>query len=172
MESNVADAPSLTTDAEKRMTTIMIIAGIVLLIAIAVAVVGFKDWCLLKRNHNRYLAKRSDRIALPDEQFCARGGLDESICGIVATIRCNLAEYGKCDPTRINPEDSLSDFALNYDDDVAMLVQKIGIVPGFKDYSFPLEEVDSVADFVKVVVRMKTEAEHAAAGYGSQARRT
>lgn len=145
----------------------MTIAGTVLLIVIAVGVVGFKDWCLWKRKHSRYLVKQSDRITLPDEEFCARSGLDESLCGNVAAIRCNLAEYGKCDPTRINPEDSLSDFALNYDDDVAMLVQKTGIVPGLTDYSFPLEEVDSVADFVKVVVRMKTEAEHAAAGYGS-----
>jgi hypothetical protein len=53
----------------------------------------------------------------------------------------------------------LSDFGLNYDDDVAMLVQKMGVIPGFIDFSFPLEEVDNVAGFVKLLFKMKENAE-------------
>jgi hypothetical protein len=30
-------------------------------------------------------------------------------------------------------------------------------VPGFRDYSFPLEGVSSVADFVRVLLRMRIE---------------
>ncbi len=48
------------------------------------------------------------------------------------------------DPLRIYPEDKFSPhFGLDYDDDVAMVIQDMKIIKGYRDYSFPLEEIET-----------------------------
>jgi hypothetical protein len=133
---------------------------VVAMLVIAVVICGLKDRHVSRGHRKRYLSMQSGRPALSDDEFCRRAGLDPSVAGIVATVRSKLGECGKCDPVRIYPDDGFyPHFGLAYDDDVAFVVGDMGIIPGFHEYSFPLEEVDSVADFVRVILRLKKEAE-------------
>jgi len=103
---------------------------------------------------------QSDRASLSDEAFCQQTGLEPLLVPIVSLIRSRLASLGAYDPFRVYPEDDFwPHFRLEYDDDVACFVQGIKVIRGYKDYSFPLQEVDTVADFVRVVWRLKNEAE-------------
>jgi hypothetical protein len=142
------------------METLGVIVLILVLTVLAFAVLGSKYHWVWRGQRRRYLRIQTDRAALSDDEFCRQAGLDPSVVGIVAVVRSKLGECGKCDPLRIYPDDSFyPHFGLAYDDDVAFVVADMGVIPGFHEYSFPLEEVDSVTDFVRVILRLKKEAE-------------
>ena len=129
------------------------------MIALAVVILCFRDRQAWRDRNRKYLKTQADRSVLMDDYFCRKAGLDPETAAIIGIIRTNLAEPGVCDASRIYPGDSLADFGLDYDDDVAMLVQKMGVIPGFTDYSFPLEDVNDVASFAKIILKMKQDAE-------------
>jgi hypothetical protein len=142
------------------MKTSSEIAFIVGVVFVAFLVLGFKGAWKWRRYRKRYQTIQEHRAALPNEAFCHQMGLDSSNLGIVSTVRAKLAEPGRYDPLRIYPEDDFyPHFGLNYDDDIAMTVHAMKIIDGYRDYSFPLEEVKTVADFVGVLLRIKQETE-------------
>ena len=108
----------------------------------------------------KYFKIQSNHLPISHEIFCKNLGLDSSFLGIVSIIRSKLAEQGHFDVLRVYPEDKFyPNFGLAYDDDVAMFVQEMKVIKGYKNYYFPLEEVQTVGDFVKVVLRLKKEFE-------------
>jgi hypothetical protein len=134
--------------------------AIALLVLLALVVLGFKGHRIWRRQKRVYLEVQADRAVLSDEDFCRLASLDASLVSLVSIIRSKLASFGRYDPLRIYPEDSFSPhFGLEYDDDVAIVVQRMKIIEGYREYSFPLEQVKTVADFIKVVCRLKKEAE-------------
>jgi hypothetical protein len=142
------------------METLGVSVLILVLTVLAFAVLGLKYQLVWKRHRRHYLRIQAPRTTLSNYEFCRHTGLDPSVAGIVAAVRSKLGEHGKCDALRIYPDDEFyPHFGLAYDDDVAFVVKDMGVIPGFHEYSFPLEEVDSVTDFVRVILRLKKEAE-------------
>ena len=138
------------------METLGVIGLIVILAIFAFVVLGLKYHLIWKGHKRCYTRIQAGRASLSDEAFCNRVGLAPSVIGVVAVIRSKLAEQGRYGPLRIYPEDAFSlHFGLHYDDDVAMLVQEMKLINGYKGYSFPLEEVSSVADFIRVVLKLR-----------------
>jgi hypothetical protein len=133
------------------MHTIMVLIAVV---ALAIIILSIRDRLVWRKRIMEYLSTQAGRAVLKDHEFCHQAGIDSSNAATIEIILTKLAEFAHCDASRIRPDDKLSDFALDYDDDVAMLVQKMGIIPGFRDYSFPLEEVDNVAEFASLVLKM------------------
>jgi hypothetical protein len=135
---------------------------------VAVGVIGalmlaLKDWFVSWQRQRYYASMQSGRPALSNPEFCERAGLDPSVAGTVAIVRSKLGECGRCDPDRIYPDDRFyPHFGLAYDDDVACVVAEMDVIPGFDEDSFPLEDVESVADFVGVILRLRDEAEPSA----------
>lgn len=141
------------------MHAILTIVAVVVMVALAIAILGLRDWLAWRRRIRRYLNTQAGRENLTNDEFCRQVAIDPSTATIVGIVRMNLAEFAPCDASRIYPGDTLHDFALDYDDDVAMLVQKMGIISGFSDYSFPMEEVGDVGGFTRLLLKMKEEAE-------------
>lgn len=103
---------------------------------------------------------RASRASLSDEAFCRRSGLDASLASLVFSIRSKLVSFGGYDPLRVYPEDRLSHHLhLHHEHHVAMVVEDMNIRRGYDNESFSYKEVDTVADFVRVVWRLKKEAE-------------
>ena len=146
-------------DHHTTMDTVLLVVGMLILVVLTLFVFGWLGSTVAKR---RYAALQASRTPITDEEFCRRAGLDLTQGNIVTTTRNALAErgLGRYDATRIYPEDSLNTFELGYDDDVGWFVEGAQLIPGFHPDSswFPVEEVTSVADFVRVVQRMKDEA--------------
>jgi hypothetical protein len=141
------------------MQTMMHILAVVAILAVALLVLFIRAHFQAKERDQKYAVKQKDREPLADKDFCLRSGVDPSEEPSITIIRRDLAWFGQCDAPRIYPEDNLGELGLDYDDDVAMLVQKMGLIPGFKEFSFPTEDVNTIADFAKIVLRMKHEAE-------------
>jgi hypothetical protein len=139
------------------LAVIVIVAACVALPLISLVLKYHWNWRLRRR---RYVSMQATRASLSDEVFCRQAGFDAPLVSVVQPIRPTLASFGGYDPLRIYPEDSFgAQFRLGYDDDVAFVVQNMKIIKGYNDYSFPLEEVDTVADFVRAVWRLKKDAE-------------
>lgn len=108
----------------------------------------------------KYLKIQENHLPLSDEAFCNNLELDASHVQIISIIRSKLAEQGHFDALRIYPDDKFyPHFGLTYDDDVAGFVQDMKIIEGYRENSFPLEEVKTVGDFVKIILRLKKEFE-------------
>jgi len=137
------------------MHTVLTIIAVVLMVAFAITVLCFRDSLTWRKRNRAYLSKQTERANLTDDQFCCKVGIAPSVSTIIGIVRANLAEFGQCNALKIYPEDTLSEYGLDYDDDVAMLVRKMGIIPGFTEYSFPLEVVDDVGGFTKLLLIMK-----------------
>jgi hypothetical protein len=134
-----------------------IFAAIVITVILALAVIGLKGYCDWRHTRRRYLRIQANRPPLSDVDFCRKANLELSVVGLVSLVRSKLASLGRYQAARIYPDDDFFSFGLDYDDDVAMFVQNLKIIEGYKDYSFPLEEVRTVADFVKTVLKLKNE---------------
>lgn len=140
-------------------TTICILFGILFA---AIAAIVLRHLVASRRKRARYLSLQAARPALSDSEFCRRAGVDPShaAIAIVGTIRSHLAASIRCDALRLYPEDDWPSYALNYyDDDVAGLVEEMGVIPGFHQYWFPMERVDSLGDFVRVVLELRARPE-------------
>lgn len=145
------------TYAEAMAEAVIVLSVVFLVLFTVVIMVWLGD----RANRSRYASLQAGRPSLTDEEFCQRAGLHLHTAGLVQDVRIALARRGrgKYEAKRIYPEDEFcGPFDLTYDDDVAGFVEMADLVPGFHQYWFPLEEVSSVADFVRVVQRMKEEA--------------
>ena len=137
-------------------TTICILFGILFA---AIAAIVLRYFVASRRKRARYLSLQAARPALSDSEFCRRAGVDPSHAAIVGTIRSHLAACFRCDALRLYPEDDWPSYALNYDDDVAGLVEEMGVIPGFHQHWFPMERMDSLGDFVRVVLELRARPE-------------
>jgi hypothetical protein len=134
------------------------------IVILALFVLAIKSYWIWKRQKQNYANIQSNRSPITDEVFCEKLGLDTSCSNIVSILRSKISNLGDYDPLRIYPDDEFySHFGLDYDDDVAMFLQETKVIEGYREYSFPLEEVKTVGDFVKAVFRLKKEFEAAKA---------
>ena len=145
------------------MKTIISILAVVGLVVLAVVIMCLRDYRAWQKRNRKYLAIQTSHTPLRDDEFCRQAGIDSANAETIGIMRTNLSNFGKCDASRITPDDVLSDFGLNYDDDVAMLVQAMGVIPGFNEFSFPLEDVSNVGGFATMLLTMKQKAEQTAA---------
>jgi hypothetical protein len=125
----------------------------------AIAAIVLRYFVASRRKRARYLSLQAARPALSDSEFCRLAGVNPSHAAIVGTIRSYLAACFRCDALRMYPEDDWPSSVLQYDDDVAGLVEEIGVLPDFKQYWFPMERVDSLGDFVRVVLELRARPE-------------
>jgi len=133
---------------------------ILAIVILALFVLAIKSYWIWKRQKRNYATIQSNRSPITDEVFCEELGLDASCAKIVSILRSKISKLGDYDPLRIYPNDEFySQFGLDYDDDVAMFLEETKVIEGCREYSFPLEEVKSVGDFIKVVLRLKKEFE-------------
>lgn len=131
-----------------------------IIVILALCVIALKCHWIWKKRKRQYALLQSSHTPISDEVFCEKLGLDISAVRVISIIRSEIAELGCYDPLRIYPDDTFHPhFGLDYDDDVAILIQKMKIIEGYREYSFPLEEVDTIGDFVKIVLRLKKEFE-------------
>jgi hypothetical protein len=133
---------------------------ILAIVIFAFFIFAFKGHWARKRQKRFYANIQSGRTPLTNEAFCEKLGIDLSFAEAVSILRTKIAGLGCYDPLRIYPDDEFySHFGLNYDDDAAMFLQETKIIKAYRGYSFPLEEVKTIGDFVKVVLRLKKESE-------------
>jgi hypothetical protein len=133
---------------------------ILCIVILALFVLAVKSYWLWKNQKRSYINIQSRRPPLTDEAFCEKLGVDVSHTKVVSTLRAKISELGGYDPLRIYPDDEFfKRFGLDYDDDAAMFIQETKIINGYRDYSFPLEEIKTVGDFVNTVLRLKKEFE-------------
>jgi len=143
---------------------------VIIAVCVALPLIGLvltDHW--MERFHRRnYLRMQASRASLSDEAFCRRSGLAASLVSLVFSIRSKVASFDGYDPLRVYPEDSISHHLhLHHEHHVAMVVEDMNIRGGYDNDSFP-NEVDTVADFVRVVWRLKKEADDAANGRQEQ----
>jgi hypothetical protein len=138
---------------DERLTLCILFS--VLLAVIAWIVLRHRRASRLERA--KYLEVLATRPSLSDSEFCRRAGVDASHASVVGTIRTQVAARVRCDALRMYPEDKWPRCGL-YDDDVAGLVEEMGLIPGFHQFWFPMERVDSIGDFVRVVLELRASA--------------
>jgi hypothetical protein len=127
---------------------------LITVVCLAILVLALKSEWAWRRDKRRYRRMQASRISLADTDFCQRAGLNPSAVNIVSRVRSELASLGGFEPLKIYPEDAFyTHFGLRYDDEVAGFVQGLKIIEGCADCSFPVEEVVTVADFMRVVLR-------------------
>ena len=140
--------------------SVISIITILTIVILAIFICAWSDRLKRRGQMKKYLKIQSEHLPLSDEVFCKNLQLDSSLVRIISIIRNKLAEQGRFDALRVYPQDTFyPNFGLAYDDDVAMFVQDMKIIESYRKYYFPLEEVQTVGDFVKVVLRLKKEFE-------------
>jgi hypothetical protein len=138
------------------METTSQIIFIVGVIALALMTLGVKGIWQCRRIQSTYKKVQQTRSPLSDQKFCELAGLDRNAVLLVEEIRKALAEQGDYDPVLIYPEDEFHPtFGLSYDDTVAAMVKREEWIEGFDGVSFPLEDVNSVRDFINMILKLK-----------------
>ena len=131
--------------------------GIFLIVA-AVAVLILKDWLAGKLSRTRYLSLQAGRPPLSGEEFCRRCGLDPAAADVVTAIRSKLGERGKSDPLHIYPEDDIwTVLPGSWADELEHCAADWGITTDSFGDTFPYWDVQSVADFVGAILKLRGE---------------
>jgi len=128
--------------------------GIIVTALLLLAAKEAVRWQFMRR---RYRKLQATRLPLEHLDFCVKAGWDSHACNLVSSVRHALAENCGYDPLRIYPDDDFCPtFGLRYDDSVGFFVEDQKWVADLKDHSFPLEEVQSVGDFISVTLKLRT----------------
>jgi hypothetical protein len=130
------------------MEILQIIFGLVVIFGLPVLILLLRDLRVRKRQIGDNLRLQADRVSLSDEEFCHKERLDSSAVDLVHTIRYQVAKDIGCDPLRIYPDDSFSDFGWSYGE-AEMLM-------GYTDVVFEWDP-SFVGEFILEIVRLRKE---------------
>ena len=103
----------------------------------------------------RYKLKQKSRSALSEADFCRRLPIDENNSSFVRAIRESLAKRPALYPERIYPEDELWD---GFDFEIDDFFDKSTMKFFWEHYAYLSDDVRSVGDLVKFLIRVRDEA--------------